>query len=183
MAKQTLEQERQEALAVQNGYVKTSPSFSASAGVQSKPTGGFTEVGNAIGAGIDTTAQVVDNAINAIKAIANTPRTMEETNADGTTTYYPFGKADNPYQGLEPLGQALQKVLPTSVVSNTDRLFLYNNDTLRYNEAVRMGKVLDIDPDVIMRGDDKAFERADYLSRRVERGAVLQDIYDEFPEL
>ena len=183
MAKQTLEQERQEALAVQNGYVKTSPSFSASVGVQSKPTGGFTEVGNAIGAGIDTTAQVVDNAINAIKAIANTPRTMEETNADGTTTYYPFGKADNPYQGLEPLGQALQKVLPTSVVSNTDRLFLYNNDTLRYNEAVRMGKVLDIDPDVIMRGDDKAFERADYLSRRVERGAVLQDIYDEFPEL
>ena len=183
MAKQTLEQERQEALAVQNGYVKTSPSFSASAGVQSKPTGGFTEVGNAIGAGIDTTAQVVDNAINAIKAIANTPRTMEETNADGTTTYYPFGKADNPYQGFEPLGQALQKVLPTSVVSNTDRLFLYNNDTLRYNEAVRMGKVLDIDPDVIMRGDDKAFERADYLSRRVERGAVLQDIYDEFPEL
>ena len=183
MAKQTLEQERQEALAVQNGYVKTSPSFSASAGVQSKPTGGFTEVGNAIGAGIDTTAQVVDNAINAINAIANTPRTMEETNADGTTTYYPFGKADNPYQGLEPLGQSLQKVLPTSVVSNTDRLFLYNNDTLRYNEAVRMGKVLDIDPDVIMRGDDKAFERADYLSRRVERGAVLQDIYDEFPEL
>lgn len=183
MAKQTLEQERQEALAVQNGYVKTSPSFSASAGVQSKPTGGFTEVGNAIGAGIDTTAQVVNNAINAIKAIANTPRTMEETNADGTTTYYPFGKADNPYQGLEPLGQSLQKVLPTSVVSNTDRLFLYNNDTLRYNEAVRMGKVLDIDPDVIMRGDDKAFERADYLSRRVERGAVLQDIYDEFPEL
>lgn len=183
MAKQTLEQERQEALAVQNGYVKTSPSFSASAGVQSKPTGGFTEVGNAIGVGIDTTAQVVDNAINAIKAIANTPRTMEETNADGTTTYYPFGKADNPYQGLEPLGQSLQKVLPTSVVSNTDRLFLYNNDTLRYNEAVRMGKVLDIDPDVIMRGDDKAFERADYLSRRVERGAVLQDIYDEFPEL
>lgn len=86
MAKQTLEQERQEALAVQNGYVKTSPSFSASAGVQSKPTGGFTEFGNAIGAGIDTTAQVVDNAINAIKAIANTPRTMEETNADGTTT-------------------------------------------------------------------------------------------------
>ncbi|MDU2333045.1 hypothetical protein [Veillonella sp.] len=183
MAKQTLEQERQEALAVQNGYVKTSPSFSASAGVQSKPTGGFTEVGNVIGAGIDTTAQVVDNAINAIKAIANTPRTMEETNADGTTTYYPFGKADNPYQGLEPLGQSLQKVLPTSVVSNTDRLFLYNNDTLRYNEAVRMGNVLDIDPDVIMRGDDKAFERADYLSRRVERGAVLQDIYDEFPEL
>ena len=183
MAKQTLEQERQEALAVQNGYVKTSPSFSASAGVQSKPTGGFTEVGNAIGAGIDTTAQVVDNAINAIKAIANTPRTMEETNADGTTTYYPFGKADNPYQGLEPLGQSLQKILPTSVVSNTDRLFLYNNDTLRYNEAVRMGKVLDIDPDIIMRGDDKAFERADYLSRRVERGAVLQDIYDEFPEL
>lgn len=183
MAKQTLEQERQEALAVQNGYVKTSPSFSASAGVQSKPTGGFTEVGNAIGAGIDTTAQVVDNAINAIKAIANTPRTMEETNADGTTTYYPFGKADNPYQGLEPLGQSLQKVLPTSVVSNTDRLFLYNNDTLRYNEAVRMGKILDINPDVIMRGDDKAFERADYLSRRVERGAVLQDIYDEFPEL
>ena len=183
MDKQTLEQERQEALAVQNGYVKTSPSFSASAGVQSKPTGGFTEVGNAIGAGIDTTAQVVDNAINAIKAIANTPRTMEETNADGTTTYYPFGKADNPYQWLEPLGQSLQKVLPTSVVSNTDRLFLYNNDTLRYNEAIRMGKVLDIDPDVIMRGDDKAFERADYLSRRVERGAVLQDIYDEFPEL
>lgn len=183
MAKQTLEQERQEALAVQNGYVKTSPSFSASVGVQSKPTGGFTEVGNAIGVGIDTTAQVVDNAINAIKAIANTPRTMEETNADGTTTYYPFGKADNPYQGLEPLGQSLQKVLPTSVVSNTDRLFLYNNDTLRYNEAIRMGKVLDIDPDIIMRGDDKAFERADYLSRRVERGAVLQDIYDEFPEL
>ena len=183
MAKQTLEQERQEALAVQNGYVKTSPSFSASAGVQSKPTGGFTEVGDAIGAGIDTTAQVVDNAINTIKAIANTPRTMEETNADGTTTYYPFGKADNPYQGLEPLGQSLQKVLPTSVVSNTDRLFLYNNDTLRYNEAIRMGKVLDIDPDVIMRGDDKAFERADYLSRRIERGAVLQDIYDEFPEL
>lgn len=183
MAKQTLEQERQEALAVQNGYVKTSPSFSASVGVQSKPTGGFTEVGNAIGAGIDTTAQVVDNAINAIKAIANTPRTMETTNVDGTTTYYPFGKADNPYQGLEPLGQSLQKVLPASVVSNTDRLFLYNNDTLRYNEAIRMGKVLDIDPDVIMRGDDKAFERADYLSRRVERGAVLQDIYDEFPEL
>ncbi|MBS7022757.1 MAG: hypothetical protein KH127_06050, partial [Haemophilus parainfluenzae] len=32
-------------------------------------------------------------------------------------------------------------------------------------------------------GDDRAFERADYLSRRAERGQVLQDIYDEFPEL
>ena len=183
MAKQTLEQERQEALAVQNGYVKTAPSFSANAGVQSKPTGGFTELGNAIGNGIDNALNVADSAIDAIKAIATTPRVMQETNADGTTTYYPFGKADNPYQGLEPLGQSLQKVLPTGVVSNTDRLFLYSNDNLRYNEAVRMGKVLDIDPDIIMRGDDKAFERADYLSRRVERGAVLQDIYDEFPEL
>ena len=183
MAGQTLEQERQEALAVQNGYVKTAPSFSANAGVQSKPTGGFTELGNAIGNGIDNAIKVADNAIDAIKAIATTPRVMQETNADGTTTYYPFGKADNPYQGLEPLGQSLQKVLPTGVVSNTDRLFLYNNDNLRYNEAVRMGKVLDIDPDIIMRGDDRAFERADYLSRRVERGAVLQDIYDEFPEL
>lgn len=183
MAKQTLEQERQEALAVQNGYVKTAPSFSANAGVQSKPTGGFTELGNAIGNSIDNALNVADSAIDAIKAIATTPRVMQETNADGTTTYYPFGKADNPYQGLEPLGQSLQKVLPTGVVSNTDRLFLYSNDNLRYNEAVRMGKVLDIDPDIIMRGDDKAFERADYLSRRVERGAVLQDIYDEFPEL
>lgn len=183
MAGQTLEQERQEALAVQNGYVKTAPSFSANAGVQSKPTGGFTELGNAIGNGIDNALNVADSAIDAIKAIATTPRVMQETNADGTTTYYPFGKADNPYQGLEPLGQSLQKVLPTGVVSNTDRLFLYSNDNLRYNEAVRMGKVLDIDPDIIMRGDDKAFERADYLSRRVERGAVLQDIYDEFPEL
>lgn len=183
MAKQTLEQERQEALAVQNGYVKTAPSFSANAGVQSKPTGGFTELGNAIGNGIDNALNVADSAIDAIKAIATTPRVMQETNADGTTTYYPFGKADNPYQGLEPLGQSLQKVLPTGVVSNTDRLFLYSNDNLRYNEAVRMGKVLDIDPDIIMRGDDRAFERADYLSRRVERGAVLQDIYDEFPEL
>lgn len=183
MAKQTLEQERQEALAVQNGYVKTAPSFSANAGVQSKPTGGFTELGNAIGNGIDNALNVADSAIDAIKAIATTPRVMQETNADGTTTYYPFGKADNPYQGLEPLGQSLQKVLPTGVVSNTDRLFLYSNDNLRYNEAVRMGKVLDINPDIIMRGDDRAFERADYLSRRVERGAVLQDIYDEFPEL
>ncbi|WP_295998691.1 hypothetical protein [uncultured Veillonella sp.] len=183
MAGQTLEQERQEALAVQNGYVKTAPSFSANAGVQSKPTGGFTELGNAIGNGIDNAIKVADNAIDAIKAIATTPRVMQETNADGTTTYYPFGKADNPYQGLEPLGQSLQKVLPTGVVSNTDRLFLYSNDNLRYNEAVRMGKVLDINPDIIMRGDDRAFERADYLSRRVERGAVLQDIYDEFPEL
>lgn len=183
MAGQTLEQERQEALAVQNGYVKTAPSFSANAGVQSKPTGGFTELGNAIGNGIDNALNVADSAIDAIKAIATTPRVMQETNADGTTTYYPFGKADNPYQGLEPLGQSLQKVLPTGVVSNTDRLFLYSNDNLRYNEAVRMGKVLDIDPDIIMRGDDRAFERADYLSRRVERGAVLQDIYDEFPEL
>lgn len=183
MSGQTLEQERQEALAVQNGYVKTAPSFSANAGVQSKPTGGFTELGNAIGNGIDDAVKVADSAIDAIKAIATTPRVMQETNADGTTTYYPFGKADNPYQGLEPLGQSLQKVLPTGVVSNTDRLFLYNNDSLRYNEAVRMGKVLDIDPDIIMRGDDRAFERADYLSRRVERGAVLQDIYDEFPEL
>ena len=183
MAKQTLEQERQEALAVQNGYVKTAPSFSANAGVQSKPTGGFTELGNAIGNGIDNAVKVADSAIDAIKAIATTPRVMQETNADGTTTYYPFGKADNPYQGLEPLGQSLQKVLPTGVVSNTDRLFLYSNDNLRYNEAVRMGKVLDINPDIIMRGDDRAFERADYLSRRVERGAVLQDIYDEFPEL
>ena len=34
-----------------------------------------------------------------------------------------------------------------------------------------------------MFGDDRAFERADYLSRRAERGQVLQDIYDEFPEL
>lgn len=183
MAGQTLEQERQEALAVQNGYVKTAPSFSANAGVQSKPTGGFTELGNAIGNGIDNALNVADSAIDAIKAIATTPRVMQETNADGTTTYYPFGKADNPYQGLEPLGQSLQKVLPTGVVSNTDRLFLYSNDNLRYNEAVRMGKVLGIDPDIIMRGDDRAFERADYLSRRVERGAVLQDIYDEFPEL
>ena len=73
--------------------------------------------------------------------------------------------------------------MPASFVSNTDRLFLYNNDQLRANEALRIAKTLNIGADTVMFGDDRAFERADYLSRRAERGQVLQDIYDEFPEL
>ena len=62
-------------------------------------------------------------------------------------------------------------------------MFLYNNEQLRANEALRIAKTLNIGADTVMFGDDRAFERADYLSRRVERGQVLQDIYDEFPEL
>ena len=102
---------------------------------------------------------------------------------DGTTTVSPFGQQGNTFQAIGQLGQSLPNALPASFVSNTDRLFLYNNDQLRANEALRIAKTLNIGADTIMFGDDKAFERADYLSRRAERGQALQDIYDEFPEL
>lgn len=175
------QQEREEFQALIRGYGQGPRSFTASAGVQSDPVGGLTPVGQAIGKGIDTVSDIAKSTADAVTTIANTP--ISVTNDDGTTTVSPFGQQGNTFQAIGQLGQSLPNALPASFVSNTDRLFLYNNDQLRANEALRIAKTLNIGADTVMFGDDKAFERADYLSRRAERGQVLQDIYDEFPEL
>ena len=175
------QQEREEFQALIHGYGQGPRSFTANAGVQSDPVGGLTPVGQAIGKGIDTVSDIAKSTADAVSTIANTP--ISVTNNDGTTTVSPFGQQGNTFQAIGQLGQSLPNALPASFVSNTDRLFLYNNDQLRANEALRIAKTLNIGADTIMFGDDKAFERADYLSRRAERGQVLQDIYDEFPEL
>lgn len=175
------QQEREEFQALIHGYGQGPRSFTANAGVQSDPVGGLTPVGQAIGKGIDTVSDIAKSTADALSTIANTP--ISVTNDDGTTTVSPFGQQGNTFQAIGQLGQSLPNALPASFVSNTDRLFLYNNDQLRANEALRIAKTLNIGADTVMFGDDKAFERADYLSRRAERGQVLQDIYDEFPEL
>lgn len=176
------QQEREEFQALIRGHGGDSPrSFTASAGVQSSPVGGFTPVGQAIGSGIDTVSSIAKNTADALSTIASTPISVKNT--DGTETVSPFGQQGNLLQSIGQLGQSLPNALPAGFVSNTDRLFLYNNEQLRANEALRIAKTLNIGADTIMFGDDRAFERADYLSRRVERGQVLQDIYDEFPEL
>ena len=176
------QQEREEFQALIRGHGGESPrSFTASAGVQSSPVGGFTPVGQAIGAGIDTVSSIAKNTTDALSTIASTPISVKNT--DGTETVSPFGQQGNLLQSIGQLGQSLPNALPAGFVSNTDRLFLYNNEQLRANEALRIAKTLNIGADTVMFGDDRAFERADYLSRRVERGQVLQDIYDEFPEL
>ena len=176
------QQEREEFQALIRGHGGDSPrSFTASAGVQSSPVGGFTPVGQAIGAGIDTVSSIAKNTADALSTIASTPISVKNT--DGTETVSPFGQQGNLLQSIGQLGQSLPNALPAGFVSNTDRLFLYNNEQLRANEALRIAKNLNIGADTVMFGDDRAFERADYLSRRVERGQVLQDIYDEFPEL
>ena len=175
------QQEREEFQALIHGYGQGPRSFTANAGVQSDPVGGLTPVGQAIGKGIDTVSDIAKSTADALSTIANTP--ISVTNDDGTTTVSPFGQQGNTFQAIGQLGQSLPNALPASFVSNTDRLFLYNNDQLRANEALRIAKTLNIGADTVMFGDDRAFERADYLSRRAERGQVLQDIYDEFPEL
>lgn len=176
------QQEREEFQALIRGHGGDSPrSFTASAGVQSSPVGGFTPVGQAIGAGIDTVSSIAKNTADALSTIASTPISVKNT--DGTEIVSPFGQQGNLLQSIGQLGQSLPNALPAGFVSNTDRLFLYNNEQLRANEALRIAKTLNIGADTVMFGDDRAFERADYLSRRVERGQVLQDIYDEFPEL
>lgn len=175
------QKEREEFQALIRGHGDSPRSFTASAGVQSSPVGGLTPVGQAIGAGIDTVSSIAKNTADALSTIANTPTSIK--NADGTETISPFGQQGNTFQAIGQLGQSLPNALPASFVSNTDRLFLYNNDQLRANEALRIAKTLNIGADTVMFGDDRAFERADYLSRRAERGQVLQDIYDEFPEL
>ena len=175
------QQERDEFQALIRGYGQGPRSFTANAGIQSDPVGGLTPVGQAIGKGIDTVSDIAKSTADAVSTIANTP--ISVTNDDGTTTVSPFGQQGNTFQAIGQLGQSLPNALPASFVSNTDRLFLYNNDQLRANEALRIAKTLNIGADTVMFGDDKAFERADYLSRRAERGQVLQDIYDEFPEL
>lgn len=175
------QQEREEFQALIRGYGQGPRSFTANAGVQSDPVGGLTPVGQAIGKGIDTVSDIAKSTADAVSRITNTP--ISVTNNDGTTTVSPFGQQGNTFQAIGQLGQSLPNALPASFVSNTDRLFLYNNDQLRANEALRIAKTLNIGADTVMFGDDKAFERADYLSRRAERGQVLQDIYDEFPEL
>lgn len=175
------QQEREEFQALIHGYGQGPRSFTANAGVQSDPVGGLTPVGQAIGKGIDTVSDIAKSTADALSTIVNTP--ISVTNNDGTTTVSPFGQQGNTFQAIGQLGQSLPNALPASFVSNTDRLFLYNNDQLRANEALRIAKTLNIGADTVMFGDDKAFERADYLSRRAERGQVLQDIYDEFPEL
>ena len=176
------QQEREEFQALIRGHGGESPrSFTASAGVQSSPVGGFTPVGQAIGAGIDIVSSIAKNTADALSTIASTPISVKNT--DGTETVSPFGQQGNLLQSIGQLGQSLPNALPAGFVSNTDRLFLYNNEQLRANEALRIAKTLNIGADTVMFGDDRAFERADYLSRRVERGQVLQDIYDEFPEL
>lgn len=175
------QKEREEFQALIRGHGDSPRSFTASAGVQSSPVGGLTPVGQAIGAGIDTVSSIAKNTADALSTIANTPTSIK--NADGTETISPFGQQGNAFQAIGQLGQSLPNALPASFISNTDRLFLYNNDQLRANEALRIAKTLNIGADTVMFGDDRAFERADYLSRRAERGQVLQDIYDEFPEL
>lgn len=175
------QQERDEFQALIRGYGQGPRSFTANAGVQSDPVGGLTPVGQAIGKGIDTVSDIAKSTADALSTIASTP--ISVTNDDGTTTVSPFGQQGNTFQAIGQLGQSLPNALPASFVSNTDRLFLYNNDQLRANEALRIAKTLNIGADTVMFGDDRAFERADYLSRRAERGQVLQDIYDEFPEL
>ena len=175
------QKEREEFQALIHGYGQGPRSFTANAGIQSSPVGGLTPVGQAIGSGIDTVANIAKSTADALSTIANTP--ISVTNDDGTTTVSPFGQQGNTFQAIGQLGQSLPNALSASFVSNTDRLFLYNNDQLRANEALRIAKTLNIGADTVMFGDDRAFERADYLSRRAERGQVLQDIYDEFPEL
>ena len=175
------QKEREEFQVLIHGYGQGPRSFTANAGIQSSPVGGLTPVGQAIGSGIDTVANIAKSTADALSTIANTP--ISVTNNDGTTTVSPFGQQGNTFQAIGQLGQSLPNALPASFVSNTDRLFLYNNDQLRANEALRIAKTLNIGADTVMFGDDRAFERADYLSRRAERGQVLQDIYDEFPEL
>ena len=175
------QKEREEFQALIHGYGQGPRSFTANAGIQSSPVGGLTPVGQAIGSGIDTVSNIAKSTADALSTIANTPTSIK--NADGTETISPFGQQGNAFQAIGQLGQSLPNALPTSFVSNTDRLFLYNNDQLRANEALRIAKTLNIGADTVMFGDDRAFERADYLSRRAERGQVLQDIYDEFPEL
>lgn len=175
------QKEREEFQALIRGHGDSPRSFTASAGVQSDPVGGFTPVGQAIGAGIDTVSNIAKNTADALSTIASTPINVK--NADGTETVSPFGQQGSLFQSIGQLGQSLPNALPAGFVSNTDRLFLYNNEQLRANEALRIAKTLNIGADTVMFGDDRAFERADYLSRRVERGQVLQDIYDEFPEL
>ena len=175
------QQEREEFQALIRGYGQGPRSFTANAGIQSSPVGGLTPVGQAIGSGIETVSNIAKSTADALSTIANTPTSIK--NADGTETISPFGQQGNAFQAIGQLGQSLPNALPASFVSNTDRLFLYNNDQLRANEALRIAKTLNIGADTVMFGDDRAFERADYLSRRAERGQVLQDIYDEFPEL
>lgn len=175
------QKEREEFQALIRGHGDSPRSFTASAGVQSSPVGGLTPIGQAIGTGIDTVSNIAKNTADALSTIANTPINVK--NADGSETVSPFGQQANLFQAIGQLGQSLPNALPTGFVSNTDRLFLYNNEQLRANEALRIAKTLNIGADTVMFGDDRAFERADYLSRRAERGQVLQDIYDEFPEL
>jgi hypothetical protein len=175
------QKEREEFQALIRGHGDSPRSFTASAGVQSSPVGGLTPIGQAIGTGIDTVSSIAKNTADALSTIANTPINVK--NADGSETVSPFGQQANLFQAIGQLGQSLPNALPAGFVSNTDRLFLYNNEQLRANEALRIAKTLNIGADTVMFGDDRAFERADYLSRRVERGQVLQDIYDEFPEL
>ncbi|MBS7022470.1 MAG: hypothetical protein KH127_04510, partial [Haemophilus parainfluenzae] len=173
------QKEREEFQALIHGYGQGPRSFTANAGIQSSPVGGLTPVGQAIGSGIETVSNIAKSTADALSTIANTPTSIK--NADGTETISPFGQQGNAFQAIGQLGQSLPNALPASFVSNTDRLFLYNNDQLRANEALRIAKTLNIGADTVMFGDDRAFERADYLSRRAERGQVLQDIYDEFP--
>ena len=175
------QKEREEFQALIHGYGQGPRSFTANAGIQSSPVGGLTPVGQAIGSGIETVSNIAKSTADALSTIANTPTSIK--NADGTETISPFGQQGNAFQAIGQLGQSLPNALPASFVSNTDRLFLYNNDQLRANEALRIAKTLNIGADTVMFGDDRAFERADYLSRRAERGQVLQDIYGEFPEL
>ena len=175
------QKEREEFQALIHGYGQGPRSFTANAGIQSSPVGGLTPVGQAIGSGIETVSNIAKSTADALSTIANTPTSIK--NADGTETISPFGQQGNAFQAIGQLGRSLPNALPASFVSNTDRLFLYNNDQLRANEALRIAKTLNIGADTVMFGDDRAFERADYLSRRAERGQVLQDIYDEFPEL
>ena len=175
------QKEREEFQALIHGYGQGPRSFTANAGIQSSPVGGLTPVGQAIGSGIETVSNIAKSTADALSTIANTSTSIK--NADGTETISPFGQQGNAFQAIGQLGQSLPNALPASFVSNTDRLFLYNNDQLRANEALRIAKTLNIGADTVMFGDDRAFERADYLSRRAERGQVLQDIYDEFPEL
>ena len=136
------QKEREEFQALIRGHGDSPRSFTASAGVQSSPVGGFTPVGQAIGAGIDTVSSIAKNTADALSTIASTPISVKNT--DGTETVSPFGQQGNLLQSIGQLGQSLPNALPAGFVSNTDRLFLYNNEQLRANEALRIAKTLNI---------------------------------------
>ena len=64
------QKEREEFQALIHGYGQGPRSFTANAGIQSSPVGGLTPVGQAIGSGIDTVANIAKSTADALSTIA-----------------------------------------------------------------------------------------------------------------